>query len=703
MYSMKIIKRHKYFLFAVTLSFLTYVIFFGQFLTPHHYFFGAEGNINDPRTEYLPARSYLYDKIVHEHSFPFWTEKMFSGFPIYADLENAYLNPANVASILIFGPWLSYKILHLLAYLIGSLSFYFLLKRKGIGLLGYAVANVIFYFSTFFINHQIHYNVVMAFYLIPTTFLLADIFIEKRQLRYILLQSLVIANAVLWGHMQSAVIVAMGVFFYMMVFSFKKIRFSAFFFYFSALLFLIIIETLPQVLPTYELFSQGIRSSSLDYLKGTLSPPMAVLSFIPYLFGTHENYFGANIHSGLSLTEIYTYFGISSAILSVLALLFLKKSREIILAFVFIWIFLIFGFMGHNKIFPDNTPIITFFREWERTAVLSNFGIAILAGILIERLNKISYKNIPAGILFLLSPLVYIWILIKMEGKETNSDAYIYTSYDYIQNYPFFPIIKTIVLVLLGTFLVFFAIVKIFPRISSKALLVTKIIFVGAVFFDLIYFSKDMLDLRLNDISYYKIGSAPTELKNKRSILNSQSVIGMESLYYDNWSPFGCSQLKEKNYLNYYQKLGIKLRGMPASDIKLPNDYQNLKEAGVVAIAKNDGITYLNDGKLDLIKNSVDGYYIEKKEGRVVMQIKNPEDTMINTYLKYDPYWRVRVDGQKTKIKKDGIFFDFPLSKGDHLVEICYYPRSFYAAVIISLILGISAGFFWRVLIKKYQ
>ena len=232
-----IIKRHKHFLFAVILSVLTYVIFFGQFLTPSHYFWGPPGQQTDAQTEYVPARVYFYDKIIHEHSFPFWTEKMYSGFPIYADLENAYLNPVNDASILIFGPLLSYKILHVLEYLIGSLSLYFLLKRKGIGLFGFAAANAIFFFNTFFINHQIHFNIIMAFYLIPTALLLADLFLEKRQLRYIILQSLVISNAVLWGHMQSAVIVGMGVFFYMTVFSFRKIRFGAFLFYFISIPF----------------------------------------------------------------------------------------------------------------------------------------------------------------------------------------------------------------------------------------------------------------------------------------------------------------------------------------------------------------------------------------------------------------------------------------------------------------------------------
>jgi uncharacterized membrane protein YfhO len=544
----------------------------------------------------------------------------------------------------------------------------------------------------------------MAFYLIPTAFLLADLFLEKKRLLYIILESLVIANAVLWGHMQSAVIVSMGVFVYMAVFSFKKIRLSTFLFYFIALIFLVIMETLPQLVPTYELFGQSSRSSHLDYLQGSLDPHMAIFSFVPYLLGGYKNFIGQQISDGFN-TEVYNYVGISSMMLSFLALLLLKKSRDIVLAFVFIWIFLILGFMAYNNLVPDNTPLITLFREWERTAALSSFGIALLAGIFIEKINEVSLKNMRAGILFILSPIVYIWILIRMDTGKVARRIGPYVSYHYIQTYPYFSILKTIVLVLAGVILLFFIFKKWHPRISLRVLLAVKVILVAVVFFDLIYFSRDVLAFRIQDISSYKIPSAPQELENKRAILNSLSVWGMESLYCRNWSPLGVSQLKEKEYVNYYAQLGINLRGVPSSNNSLPKDYQNLKEAGIVAITNIDGITYLNDNELDLIKNNVAGHYVEKKEGHIIMQINNPADATINTYLRYNPYWKVKVDGQETKITQDGIFFDFPLSKGDHLVEIDYYPWPFFLGIIISsllLIIAVSLYYLFRKSLYEY-
>lgn len=704
---MEIIKKHKYFLFAVSLSFLTYVIFFGQFLSPSHFFWKEGNQTTDAQTKHIPARTYLYEKVVNEKSFPFWTEKMYSGFPIYADPENAYLHPINDVSVLIFGPLLSYKFLHMLEYLIGSLSLYFLLKRKGIGLWGYAAANAIFYFNTFFINHQVHFNMIMALYLLPTALLVADLFVEKRQLRYIFFQSLVLSNAVLWGHMQSAVIIGMGIFLYMLVFSFKKMRFATFTFYLIAVVFLVVIETLPQIAPAYELLSQSSREGGTDYLKGSLSPRMAIFSFVPYLFGDYKNFIGQEINDGFGYGEVYTYLGISSMLLSILTLIFLKKSREVVLAYIFIWVFLLFGFMESNKLFPDNTPIITLFRVWARTAVLSSFGVALLAGMLIEKLSEVSLKNARKGILFALPPLVYIWILIKIDDGKTAKKISSYFSYDYIQAYPYFPVLKTIVLVLAGVLLLFFILKKYHPKFFPKILIPIKAIILVVVFFDLIYFSGDVLAARLQDISGHKLASVPEEFNSKRVILNSLYVAGMESLYYDNWSPFGSSQLKSKDYIGYCGERGIKLRGVSFSnDPLLPENYQEAKEVGISAILTADGISYLNNNELDLIKNNLDGHYVEKKEGRVVMRINASEDTVVNTYLKYNPNWKVKIDGRETEIIKNNIFFDFPLSKGEHLVEIQYYPKVFYTTLAISLILWIAFGalyyFFGKSIEKKF-
>lgn len=688
-------------LFALSLSLLTYVAFYGNFLKHDYNFWSSEGQITDAQAKHLPARTYLYEKIVHEHVFPFWTEKMYSGFPIYADPENAYLNPANILSVILFGPLTSYKVLHLLEYLIGSLSLFILLRRKGIGILGYFLANVIFYFNTFLIDHQIHYNMIMALLLFPLIILLGDLFIEKKQLRYIFLESLVIANAVLWGHMQSVAIMMMGLFAYMIVYSYKKIQLSTFCFFFITLMVFVGIETLPQILPTHQVLAQSSRGEGTDYLKGSLNPRMAIFAFVPYLLGESASFVGRDISTDFSYNEVYFYSGIGAVILSVLAVLFLKKSREVIVAFVFVWIFLLFGFMESNHLFPKGTPLVTYLREWQRTVVLFTFGIALLAGTFIEKIKDVSLKNLKTGSLYLFSIVGYFLLLVGITGGKISKKISAYTSFEHIKDYIFSPVVETVAINLVFALLVLLIAKKISGKIFSGILVPIKLIIATLVFFDLFYFSSDVVNLRLQDVSNYKLASIPAEFSNKRVIFRDLNILGAESLYYDNWSPLGTSQLKDSDYVDYYGKLGLNLRGVTSSIIELPKNLDNLSDTGIYAISQHAGVTILNDRKLELIKNNLEGSYLEKKEGRIVMQINNPSDTIINTYLKYNNDWVVKVDGQKTEITKNGIFFDFPLEQGKHTVEINYHPRAFFQGIYLSLILLLVAVIVYNLFKKQ--
>jgi hypothetical protein len=225
--------------------------------------------------------------------------------------------------------------------------------------------------------------------------------------------------------------------------------------------------------------------------------------------------------------------------------------------------------------------------------------------------------------------------------------------------------------------------------ITKRSVLAVQLLLACIVFFDLVSFSKDVLEFRLKDISDYKVETIPAELANRRVVLGSVRVEGMESLYYDSWSPFGYSQFEEKSYIDIYKRLG--LGDIKKSYDKIPSEnFQQLVDIGIVAISQKDGtITHLTEKTLDLIRNDLPGEYLEKTEGRIVMRVNNPADTVARTYLKYDPNWKVDVDGNPVPITRDGIFFSFPLSEGEHVVTAYYFPRPLYVATVASLIAGI--------------
>src|SRR3990167_4179644 len=87
------ISAMKKLILVFAISVVTYLLFFHLLLNFNTVFWGS-----DMKHKFYPARVYLYKTITAEHRFPFWTERLFTGFPIYPDTENAYLNPVNVTA-----------------------------------------------------------------------------------------------------------------------------------------------------------------------------------------------------------------------------------------------------------------------------------------------------------------------------------------------------------------------------------------------------------------------------------------------------------------------------------------------------------------------------------------------------------------------------------------------------------------------------
>lgn len=676
--------KSKNIFFAFVISFLTYIAFFGNFLQIDYYFWGS-----DAQYSYIPARVYLYEKIIQEGTFPFWTERMFSGFPIYSDAENGYLNPINVVSILIFGPWLSYKILHLSFYLVGSLSLYTLLKRKNLSLLSFFVSNTIFYFNTFIINHQIHFNIILTFYLLPTAILLADLYLEKPKLKLIFIQSVIISFSILYGHIQSSLIFCLGVGLYYMLMAGRKFFNKYTFYYLFFLGFAILIQTLPMVLPAKELFDTSVRGSKLDLYQGSMYPKMFSFTFLPYLFGEQKDYIGKELHTSFTYTEMYMYMGITSFLLFCFNLLFLKTNKISIFSYLCLWVFLIFFTLGFNKFFDENTPIISSFRHWERTVILLIFGVAFSAGYLIENLKNITFNKIYFKIFYLIGPIVYLLYVNSFvpESKTLQKINELISWANLSLNKNFYTLNFLVVLVFLS-FLVL--LVSLYLK-RTQELLIIKIILSLCIFYDLSYFSRDVLNFRLQNISEYRLPTFPKEQENNRVLNLNYSINGMEHVYFKNWSPLGYSQFLEKEYKIYAQQGGF-------TELNSAEEY---KKAPPVYILKNLGISHLNYFKknltysyetipyssLDLLKNKIQARYLKKEEGSITIETYSQEEEVLKLLLKYNTNWEIKINNNQVEYQKNDIFLDFNLPSGKNIITINYIPKPFYYGVKLSIVL----------------
>ena len=659
------------------ISVVTYLLFFHLLLNFNTVFWGS-----DMKHKFYPARVYLYKTITAEHRFPFWTERLFTGFPIYADTENAYLNPVNVTATVLLGPILSYKIIHFVSYLIGSLAFYLFLKRRGIGIFGYAAANVIFYFSYFFINHQIHQSLLMSFYVFPLSLLLIDKFLETRKFRYVFGNAALTAYAFYWGHPQAFLIYILGLFLYAAV---TMGKFKTLLKYFVGMSWFIFLLILPQLLPSLVLNALSVRSSSHENIsasQGSLSPPMVFSVFYPTIFHDLAHYEGEDVDAEYSIVETYIYAGIAATLLFIAALLFMQNSNLNTFSLILIVVFVILGFAKYVPFLNiDTVPVLSLFRYWNRSFFLALFGIAALAGSFVDKIRIGGFKFNKQGLLFfaggflcLIAFFIFnindaqIRLVVSRYILKLSKDPYFTAWFQ-----TFLLSIGLITLALVGT-------------LDNRLKRVVQLLVLVLVFADLLYFSRHILAARTDDIKDLVKVHISDEFDSKRVVVEKGEIENNESLYYKNWWPYGYSQFVYKDLYDFFKTADIKKITRPGGQ------YEKLAPLGVTAVIYEKDIVYLREKTgLDLLKTAVRGVYTVKSEGRVELVLETEKSLLIETFLKYYPGWRLTVNGKRAKIYKSGLFMEFFLPAGVNTVVFRYVPIHFYYGVLLSFF-GLTAS-----------
>lgn len=193
----------------------------------------------------------------------------------------------------------------------------------------------------------------MSIYLTPVAFYLLEKYLEDRRFIYVFLQSLVFVNSILWGHLQSSVVLFIGIFLYLVIFGYKKIPLKSIILYSVLVPLLSTLFTLHQLLPSYELYRTSYREDEFDFRFGTFSTSLLLTSFFPYLLGTSqdESFIGDTIGQSVTYTEVYFYFGITTVIIFLFTLFIQKVNKDLIFSYLSILIFLTFIFIGYIPLF----------------------------------------------------------------------------------------------------------------------------------------------------------------------------------------------------------------------------------------------------------------------------------------------------------------------------------------------------------------
>ncbi|MCI0474310.1 MAG: hypothetical protein L0Y76_12075, partial [Ignavibacteria bacterium] len=178
---------------------LFWIIFFRELLTGSAYLF------DDFIEQYYPSK-YMVSVMLSKGTFPFWNPYIFSGMPLFADLQIAILYPTNlILSLFVKNDKLSALAIQnsiIFHYLIASVFSYFLARKLNIQGIFALLFSVIFTYSSYMIVHMIHMPLVEAVVWLPAVLYLWLKFSDTRNYIYPLLAGLAMAFCILAGYPQ---------------------------------------------------------------------------------------------------------------------------------------------------------------------------------------------------------------------------------------------------------------------------------------------------------------------------------------------------------------------------------------------------------------------------------------------------------------------------------------------------------------------
>lgn len=146
--------------------------------------------------------------------FPFWNPHIFTGTPLFANVNSAVLYPINLLGYLL-PQNASYAFSAILRGFIGGLGSFLFLRALKVGRFGAVVAAVAFTFGGS-MTVRVNDPVGNAYAWMPMLFLLGERLVARQRLPYVSLTSIVIAAQLLAGHHQTSLIILIAWWLYCM-------------------------------------------------------------------------------------------------------------------------------------------------------------------------------------------------------------------------------------------------------------------------------------------------------------------------------------------------------------------------------------------------------------------------------------------------------------------------------------------------------
>ena len=703
------------------------------------------GAMPDIITQIYPWKDFTIDTL-RAGQIPLWNPYSFSGTPHLANYQSAVFSPFNFIFFLF--PFVdAWSLLVLFQPLLAGLFMYLFVRSLKRSQTASLISSISFMFCGFIVVWMDYATLAYAISFLPLALFCIEKYHELKKIRYLLLLSISIPLSFFSGHFQISIYFFITVLVYL-IYKFittKNINASL---KLTGFIFFGLLLSLPQLLPSIELYLQSLRSTI--FLKGEAIPWQYIPTFLaPDFLGnpvTRNDWFG-------HYAEWNAYIGVLPLMLAVYLIISKKNVQTFFLLTIGIFALLIaFDTPFLTLLINFHIPVLSTSAASRiiviysfTFAAMSAFGLDQLVMDVKERRFKKIYSWITLFSIFflLLWAIVFFKLFIPQERLIVARQNLILPSFIFLAS--------SLVILL-------FAFSQNTNKKVKYSLLAFMLILIVA--FDLFRFAKKWQPFDPKNLVFPNIPTTQefSRLKGHERVLGNlgaealvyygmPSVEGYDPLYINRYGEFVGSlndgRLRESSRsvvifpkdIKYTEKainlLGIKYIIHKLSDDnkpwtfpywKYPNDYfdliykdesykifENEKAyprvflVGEYKVINNPQkiIDTMFSKDFDLRKSIIleEHPRIEKYSGNMgnVLILKyspNEIEFKVNAsrpgilFLSdnYYPGWKAEIDGKKAKIlRADYTFRAVSVPLGKHTVKFVYDPQSFKLGLYAAL------------------
>lgn len=364
------------------------------------------GAMPDVVDQIYPWKHFTIETLRHGQ-IPFWNPYSFSGTPHVANFQSAVFSPFNILFFIL--PFVdAWNILILTQPLLAGIFMFILTRELKISKAGALIGSIAFMFCGFIVVWMAYGTLGFAILYLPLALFAIEKYLSKNSFKFLLLLSITVPLSFFSGHFQISLYFLMAIISYVLFkgLTIKSIKKT---FYLFLSIFLGLTFSLPQLLPSIELYKNSLRSE-LFLAVETIPFNYLMTIFSPDFFGnpvTRNDWFG-------HYAEWAGFIGIWPFTLAIYGIL--RKDRKVMYFAILGLVSLTLAIRSPLSSFLVllKLPVIST-SALSRIIVIFSFSFAVLSGFGFDFLRKSIKGNKNKNFIFItlllvLSFLCAIWI-----------------------------------------------------------------------------------------------------------------------------------------------------------------------------------------------------------------------------------------------------------------------------------------------------